>query len=264
MGDKIAKEVFYILLNLDLIYTNQSGVEPVESLDDLPESDSDKLSTLSDKQRKKLVDMLLSHGDLTLSQQKIWKNYAESRNINQNYSSSAESTSEQSVFESRIDGYDQYMIAVDTVRLLEPAANRLDIPEENEESELLAELEDAKERKNKLYQECKDHPKTLREYRDEMGPPSGTEVIDRSQLNETRLAVPTGDGETIRVSYNIPAENHDIAVPENWDISPIRSKNTTNRDEICFENLPEDTQNRLLDQARREVLSQVVEFLDDL
>ena len=97
-----------------------------------------------------------------------------------------------------------------------------------------------------------------------MGPPSGTEVIDRSQLNETGLAVPTGDGETIRVSYNIPAENHDIAVPENWDIPPIRSKNTTNRDEICFENLPEDTQNRLLDQARREVLSQVVEFLDDL
>lgn len=29
--DRIAEEVFYILLNLDLIYTNQSGVEPVES-----------------------------------------------------------------------------------------------------------------------------------------------------------------------------------------------------------------------------------------
>ena len=49
--NRVANEVFYILLNLDLIHTNQSGIEPVESLDDLPKFDSGEMSALSPKQR---------------------------------------------------------------------------------------------------------------------------------------------------------------------------------------------------------------------
>lgn len=79
--DRIANEVFYLLLNLDLIYTNESGIEPVETLDDLPDFDSDKMSSLSPEQREELLNILLAHGDLTSQQQKELEKYAQERSI---------------------------------------------------------------------------------------------------------------------------------------------------------------------------------------
>lgn len=265
-GNKIAKEVFYILINLNLIYTNQSGIEPVESLEDLPEFDSDEISSLSAGQREQLVNMLLDHGGLTSAQRDELTSYAESRDTGEQHEGSSvpETDSSSETFDSRIKDYDDYMIAVDIRRLLKPAVEQLDVEEEQECSKLLTELEAAGDRQSRLYEKCKEHPKNLRAYRNEQGVPDGVRVLEKNRLNEHGLPVPTGDGNTIKVSYNIPAKDHDVVVPENWDISPIRPRNADESGDIRFEDLPGETQERLMDRARKEVLRQVVGFLEEM
>lgn len=156
------------------------------------------------------------------------------------------------------------MLAVDMFRLLNPVSEHLDISKDETESPLLAELETANTRIDIIKTKCSKKPGNLRAYRNELGTPQETRLLKKDDLNKNGLAVPTGDGETIIVSYDIPDQNHDIVVPEDWDIPPVRSnENGADYEGLCLEDLPEKTRKRLMNQAREEIIEYLTEFLDE-
>ena len=264
--DRIANEVFYLLLNLGLIYTDGSGVEPVESLDDLPDFDSDKMSSLSPEQRKELLNMLLAHGELPPQQQEELKNYAQERDTDTNTQGKSTGWSsakgEHNTFNFRIQEYDEYMLAVDRFRLLKPVSERLDMSGGGTESPLLAELETADTRIDVLKKKCAEITGNLRAYRSELGTPQETRLLKKEDLNKNGLAVPTGDGESIVVSYDIPDRDDDIVIPDDWSVPPARpNNNSTDYAEIGLEDLSEKDRKRLLQQAREEVVERINEVL---
>lgn len=136
-GEKLPGELFYLMLNFNLIYTEQSGINPVSSFDDLPDFDSEEMTSLSSNMRKRLVELLYNHDNLTPQQQSDLKRYTSSQNIDLkqrksrslNSNSSAErsaNSSESSKFGVRNDACDEYMLAVDLRRLLKPAVEQLE------------------------------------------------------------------------------------------------------------------------------------------
>jgi hypothetical protein len=94
--------------------------------------------------------------------------------------------------------------------------------------------------------------------------PQETRLLKKEDLNKNGLAIPTGDGETIVVSYDIPDRDDDIVIPDDWSVPPARpNNNSTDYAEISLEDLPEKARKRLLQQAREEMVERINEVLPD-
>ncbi|WP_336351829.1 hypothetical protein [Halorubellus litoreus] len=90
-GDSLPNELFGVLNKLQLIYTHHSGVEPIESLKELSDLDSE-IGVLEAEDREEMLEYLLNHVKLEDNEEAEIREYAADHDISLKELSTAKSS----------------------------------------------------------------------------------------------------------------------------------------------------------------------------
>ncbi|PSP72952.1 hypothetical protein BRC86_10785 [Halobacteriales archaeon QS_3_64_16] len=258
--DPIPNELFHLLRRIGLVYTNESGVRPAESLDDLQDLNNGDANALTNTERQRLINILLNDPRVTPGQQSELKRYT---NLGKT-TASHEDTPDESTFEGRVDEYDEYWVAVDLTRFLGQLLNDSDATAKNTgNSKLAREYTKYKQLKNVLKQECSNMPGTLPLYKEEIGPKSEWKVMTKEHLKQNGVEIPGQEKDSI-AKFEFKSYHDDIALPGGYDIPEVWSQSElVDEQDVSLEDLPEKTREALLKQAYRELANDMIQLLEE-
>jgi len=158
-GDRLDRDVFYALLELDLIYTHNSGTTPTP--DDTSTYGEGEDTTLESEERKKLLEQLLEHTEITEEKAKELREYIKSE-------FGEEASRGKTKISERDKRYEKYWRLIGITRYLKKITEQADIPIEREVgiSSLVDEYISVLKRKNTMRQRrrIEDWPMTLPKY----------------------------------------------------------------------------------------------------